>query len=1090
MMWTVTLWVVLMMAFALWSPRTARAAPPLPEAGDDPSGTNFWTYRGPQYNSANGEAPNVIQLLVDPADPNIIYAGTNQGVYRSTDGGENWEPRNGGLGGYGDLVVSGLALDPSDHTRLIIGTWGYGVFESEDSGETWVRLTDPLQSAQASASGVDVEAPPPIRAGGSSYEHNPALVPPAATSGGHHVAQPQGLPRNLSWTPVRRVSLHPNNPDTLFACIDNGHGVYQSVDAGATWSRIDLASGSSAYAYVFAPTAYHIRYAAFSGDNDNSGLYRTENGGTTWAEVGSGVITRTVFSVVVHPTNTDVVLAGTQGAGLYRSANGGDSWQRVSPEGGDTYFYTIAFAPSDPNIVYAGGYSYLYRSEDGGQTWTVADTTLAARYMEALALHPQAPDTVWVGAQNYPYGGVYKRVGTGSTFALKPYGMEDTFVLDLAQDPNNANVLYAATWGAGVFRSTDGGSTWTMTPESVSYVYTIEAADGPTGTILYAGTFYSNWGILRSYDQGTTWEEVSWSYPSYISFDLSTIYGDPDRLVAATMDGIAYSYDRGETWYNSSGLDAGVVQRLCEFSDSGRMLAATYGGGLFYSWGGYSWYEANAGRMGLYSEYTYDVACSSDVPGLAYAGSLGLYRTLDYGETWHRFDTGLPNHYVRALAIVPGTGDVFAGMSEDGVYLSPQGMGVWSDISDGLIEKRIRSLEVVGTSPERVFAGTNGLSAWDYTLTSRPSTMDLYLPLVSQVSSSASTCGSYESNDTFGTAYALPGPGTYCSYISDVEDEDVYSIDVTTLGPITVTLTQVKPGENYDLEFYRSDYQRLAGSWWSGYDDRVVFHPTQTGRYYIRVYAVQNSVPDQTYALRVTYNGAQGSGQICGGIVEDVTPVASAPLVLYYGNGYRSLRIGTQSKTDGSFCFYGMASLPVGHYYRVYYPNYEYDNARLAYWYCDRFTEYTSGSTETVCLFDADNVDLLSPSPGVATTLPVTFTWSTRGITGEQYQVYLRQAESPYAWHYTSLSTTGSAVVETLPSGFSYGTQNWWSVNVYNDMGYGGSYYMRSITFNSAQQLLAPLGQDAGSRIRSGAPREAPNAAQDVAPYRPSSPHE
>ena len=1060
----------LMLLFLLGSmsahPTASYAPPPdnsLYEVPADITGTNSWTWRGPQYNTAADEAPQVTQIVIDSTNPNLVYAGTHQGVYRSTDGGESWEPRNGGLGGYGDLVITGLVIDPTNSQTLIIGTWGYGLLRSTDSGANWTRLADPLSTMALSSGVLDEGEPFPIIVGGPSYDYR------EEESG----LRPQGQPITWQRTAVRRVTINPANHNEVFACIDDGHGLYHSTDGGNSWAKIDLGTGSSR-TYTFAPSNNQIRYASFGSWGSGGGFYRTTNGGSVWMEVGAGTIDGTVVDVAVHPTNPDIVLVGTWGDGLYRSTNGGSSWDKVSGDLYDSAFLSVAFAPSNPNIVYAGGYTWVYRSTDGGATWANADSSFPTYYVEGLAIHPTQPETVLVGANKFPWGGVYKRTSSSVPFTLKPTGMTDTFVLDIEQDPNNANILYAATWGAGIFRSDDGGSNWNA-QYAVPYVYTIEATQGPTGTILYAGTFYSNYGILKSYDRGDTWFEVSREYPSYISFDIKSIYGDPDHLIAATYSGIQYSYDGGETWYDSGGLDDGIVLRLCEFPGIGRLLAATYGGGLFYSWGGYSWYEANTGVTGTYSQYTYDVACSSDTPGLAYAGGLGMHRTTDYGEHWQPVNAGLPNDYFRAIDIVPGTGDVFAGSYKNGVYLAPNGAPVWSAINTGLVEQRTRSMKVVSSSPVRAFVGTNGRGAWDYTLTSRPTVSSVYLPLTLK-NYLPPTCYAYEPNDDFSEAYRLSAPGTYCSYISTDSDEDYYRFDVNTLGLITVDLTNIPSGTDYDIELYDSNQMRVGGSWWGfNYDERIVFQPRQTGRYYVRIHSCDGNSPSQAYRLSVSYNGSQSAGQIYGAVTDSGSPVSGVPVILYYYNGYRSTRVSTLTDGSGVYRFRGMPSLPVGHAYQVYYSNYEGNNQRLGYWGCWSFTGYQAGATYQSCSFDVSGITLADPSSGATRAFPITFQWTTRGFTDDQYQLYLRRYSPSYAYYYSSSTTGGSYTINSLPSGFSYDDTNYWSVNVSNGEGYGASYYMRSIIFSSSLNTAGePMGKPILNFTAPGAEKEDP----------------
>lgn len=1006
------------------------------------TGTNFWTWSGPAYDTENGEAPEVSQIVIDPSNPDILYAGTDQGVYRSTDGGENWAPRNGGLGGYGDLVVTGIAIDPTDSQTLIISTWGYGLLRSTDSGMNWTRLPDPLDTTMLTMRGMEGESPPPVIAGGPSYKY------PGEGSDAH----PQGQPRTWERTALRGVTINPADHNEIFACVGDGNGLYRSTDGGNSWTKIELGSGSSR-TYTFAPSNNQIRYASFGSWSTSGGFYRTTNGGTSWQEVGQSTIVDTVTDVAIDPGDPNIVLAATSYGGIYRSTDGGDSWTQVGSGLSDTLFFSIAFAPSNPDIAYAGGYSWAYRSTDGGATWANADSSFPTGYVEGLAIHPSQPDTVWIGANLFPHGGVYKRTNSTNPFVLKASGMERTFVLDLEQDPSNPDILYAATWGGSVFRSDDGGLTWDAKipyayGDPVPYVYSLEATQGPTSTILYAGSFYSNWGVLKSFDRGDTWFEVSRDYPSYISFDIESIYGDPDHLVAATHNGMQYSFDGGENWYGAGGLDEGIVLEVCEFPDTGRMLAATYGGGLFYSWGGYSWYEANTGVTG-YGQYTYDVACSPDTPGLAYAGSLGVYRTTDYGENWHSVEEGLPNDYFRAIDIVPGTGDVFAGSHQNGVYVAHSSVPIWSEINTGLVEQRTRSMKVVDSSPVHVFAGTNGQGAWDYTLTDRLTPYSIDLPLVA--SSSPIPCGNYEPNNSFSGAHLLPGPGNYCEYLSSTSDQDIYRLDVNTLGPITIDLTDIPPGMDYDLELYDNNLTLIDRSLAASNDDEhIAFQPRQTGNYYVVIYPFSGSDPNNPYHLSVSYNGPDG-GMIYGTVTENGIAAADTPITLRYYNGHRTTNIATLTDNFGIFRFRGMASLPIGHTYTIYYPNDEWDSDRLAYWYCPSFTDYQAGDDHHACSFDVENVDLLNPAVGETSTFPITFEWSTRGIADEIYVVYLRSYEPSYAYHYSPYTPGGTYTLSSLPSGFTYGDTNYWSVNISNDNGYGASYFMRQIYFSSTK---------------------------------------
>jgi hypothetical protein len=411
----------------------------------------------------------------------------------------------------------------------------------------------------------------------------------------------------------------------------------------------------------------------------------------------------------------------------------------------------------------------------------------------------------------------------------------------------------------------------------------------------------------------------------------------------------------------------------------------------------------------------------------------------------------LPNDYVRAVDVLPGTEDIFAATNSNGVYFASYGKEVWQPINTGLHEQRTRAIEGLSSYPPRAIVGTNGRGAWDYTVLSRPLVSSVYLPTTLRGHPSI-TCQSYEFNNSSSEAYALPGSGTYCSYVDHSSDRDYYRINVTSLGTIQIDLTEVPLGNDYDVALYNSTLQYMAGSDASGNsDEQILFHPVNTGYYYILITSASGSSATEGYHLTTSYNGSQGSGLIYGTVTDDGAPASNTLVRLQHYNGYRTVWHDTLTNNSGVYRFRGLDSLPIGHYYAVNYPNMESDSGRLAYWWCYDVTEYTAGSSVNSCDFDVENINLLAPST-LNQTLPTTFQWSTRGIAGEDYYVYLRRYSPSYAYFFSPTTTGGSYTLSSLPSGFSYGPTNYWSVSFSNSNGYGASYYMRSIIFDSTTQ--------------------------------------
>src|SRR6267142_2172070 len=182
---------------------------------------------------------------------------------------------------------------------------------------------------------------------------------------------------------------------------------------------------------------------------------------------------------------------GGVGGGVWKTTDGGLSWRPVADKvkGMAASIGAIAVAPSDPNVVYAGtgeacirgniiGGNGVYKSIDAGKTWNfvgLRDTVAIGRMM----VHPKNPDIVFVAALGHPFGanserGVFRTTDGGRNWTKVLFKDENSGAIDIAFDPANANVMFAGLWqarrspwsmdsggpGSGLYRSTDGGTTW------------------------------------------------------------------------------------------------------------------------------------------------------------------------------------------------------------------------------------------------------------------------------------------------------------------------------------------------------------------------------------------------------------------------------------------------------------------------------------------------------------------------------------------------------------------------------------------------------------------------------------------------------
>ncbi len=252
-----------------------------------------------------------------------------------------------------------------------------------------------------------------------------------------------------------------------------------------------------------------------------------------------------VVAVAGDPTEPNTFYFGAVAGGIWKTVDGGLSWECIS----DGFLKTssvgaLTVADSDPNVIYAGmGETTIridvshgdgvYKSTDAGKTWQhmgLAET----RHIGKIRVHPQNPDIVYVAALGHAFGpnaerGVYKSTDGGQTWRLTLHKSDKAGAVDLSIDPNNPRNLFAAIWEAyrspwmissggpdsGLWRSTDGGETWTDISENKGLPKGIKGKIGVAVSPAQKGRVWAlvehqpEGGLYRSDDNGETWEKVS-----------------------------------------------------------------------------------------------------------------------------------------------------------------------------------------------------------------------------------------------------------------------------------------------------------------------------------------------------------------------------------------------------------------------------------------------------------------------------------------------------------------------------------------------------------------------------------------------------
>lgn len=335
-----------------------------------------------------------------------------------------------------------------------------------------------------------------------------------------------------------------------------------------------------------------------------------------------------VVAVAGDPVHSQVFYFGSTGGGVWKTTDGGILWENVS----DGYFQrasvgALAVAPSDPNVIYAGmgettirsNVSHgdgVYRSTDGGKTWTHLGLT-DTRNIAKVRVHPHNPDLVYVAALGHAHGpnaerGVYRTWNGGQTWERILFRSERAGAVDLSMDPHNPRILYAAIWEArrtpyslisggeecGLFRSRDGGDTWTEITRNEGLpkgmLGKIGVAVSPAReNRVYAIIDAEDGAVFRSDDGGDHWERLCedrnvrarpWYYMHIIPDPQ-----DADTLWALNVQAWK-SIDGGRTFaevsiphgdHHDLWLDPQNSQRLIEGNDGGACVS--FNGGASWS---------------------------------------------------------------------------------------------------------------------------------------------------------------------------------------------------------------------------------------------------------------------------------------------------------------------------------------------------------------------------------------------------------------------------------------------------------------------------------------------------------------------------
>jgi photosystem II stability/assembly factor-like uncharacterized protein len=583
--------------------------------------------------------PAVVYCATGEADLSAdSYPGV--GVYRTTDGGDTWSlwapaaslglPRR----------IGAIAIDPFDSKHILIGGVTHdasdpsGLFVTTDGGATWTR--ESFVSSQGyfcHAVAFHPEKPGVIFA--ACYERGMRSGIWRTSNGGTAWTQlTNGLP---SPDRIRRTSLAiaPSRPDTLYALMSDDNegvlGVFVSTNMGSSWTSIGGAhfaeEGQMSYNNTIVVHPTDPKHVLCGGVD----LHRTTNGGASWKQVtrwdanrGDSDYAHADHHCLVMPPAAAGRVYDCNDGGLDRSDDGGATWQNRSDGLSVTMYYDLDVAPSDDrsfgggtqdngtNVTVTGGSGDHFEILGGDGGWMVYNPLSAGKvfasyynfhiyrfngqqtpknvsppapaaergrvWMCYITIDPNTPSTAFTGSFR-----VWRTKNEGTNWTPVSSSLDDSTISAIEVATADSKKVYVGTENGGVYRSADGGQTWSGNVAGAQFpgrtVTRLESHPTKADTILatVAGTGVSH--VFLSTDGGTTWNDIDNGRLPDVPHHAAVVPPDrPDTVYVCNDVGVFSTRDGGNAWVNlTSNLPNVMVVDLVYHVATKTLYAATYG---------------------------------------------------------------------------------------------------------------------------------------------------------------------------------------------------------------------------------------------------------------------------------------------------------------------------------------------------------------------------------------------------------------------------------------------------------------------------------------------------------------------------------
>lgn len=633
-------------------------------------------------------------ITVSQSDPNVVYAGMGEscvrldvshgdGVYKSTDAGKTWT----NIGLNDTRHIGRIRVHPQNADVIYVAALGHafgpnkerGIFRSQNGGKTWEQVL--FVSDKAGSVDITMDAKNPRVLYASFWQV--IRTPWSLSSGGSDSGLYKTTDGGNSWIQISNnpgmptgikgrigVAVSPSKPERIWAIIESERGgLYRSDDGGLTWTCVndntDLRHRPWYYSHVFAdPRDSETVWVL------NLKAWKSTNGGESFTEIGTPHGDN--HDLWIDPNNPERMIEGNDG-GACVSFNGGGSWSTIQNQP-TSQFYRVATDNQFPYRVYAtqqdnSAISVPSRSHKGAIPYS---DCYGVGFSESghIAVDPEDSNIVYSGAIGSASGGGgvllkydhltgQERIVTAWPETFRGWGAKDEkyrfqWTFPIVFSPHNNSILYIG--GNKIFKSSNGGSSWDIISPDLTRndVTRLEPSGGP---ITKDSTDAECYCTIYSFRESALVEGLLW---------------------AGTDDGLIHiSHDSGDTWKDVT------PRELPEWATVSTIEPSVEDPGTAYI-------AAHIYKLDDYSPY--------------------LFKTSNYGKTWKKISNGIPEtEFTRVIRQDPSRPEILYAGTELGIYVSLDDGETWKSFRQNLPITPIHDMVV---KEDNLVAATHGRSFW------------------------------------------------------------------------------------------------------------------------------------------------------------------------------------------------------------------------------------------------------------------------------------------------------------------------------------------------------------------------------------------